>query len=99
MLRDGLSKNFVEVEVDFRETPDLSKEPFNLAASGLCGRSRICDVGGPNNTFPVLLSDKVLLFLQKTFTTDTSFEGHNYSTLCAPWVCDSRWMHDTWCTE
>ena len=34
VLEDGLSKNFVNAEVRVVECPDLTLEPFNLAAKG-----------------------------------------------------------------
>ena len=33
-LQDGLSKNFVNAEVNAVDCPDLSNAPFNLAAKG-----------------------------------------------------------------
>ena len=34
VLEDGLSKNFVNAEVRVVECPDLTLEPFNVAAKG-----------------------------------------------------------------
>ena len=34
VLEDGLSKNFVNAEVRVVECPDLTLEPFDLAAKG-----------------------------------------------------------------
>jgi hypothetical protein len=34
VLHSGLSENFEEVSVKVVQSPDLTQEPFNLAASG-----------------------------------------------------------------
>lgn len=42
-----LLKNYKHVTVEFvSKTPDLTQKPWNLASPGICGNSRLCDVGG-----------------------------------------------------
>uniref|UniRef100_A0A1B0DGT9 Uncharacterized protein n=1 Tax=Phlebotomus papatasi TaxID=29031 RepID=A0A1B0DGT9_PHLPP len=59
VLTLGLKKNFEEVSVDFVECPDLSKEPFNLASSGLCGNPTIIEYGGAPFLLPLVQRDKL----------------------------------------
>lgn len=53
VLKDGLSKNFSNVEVNVVDCPDLREKPWKLASSGICGRTRIADVGGPPYLIPL----------------------------------------------
>ncbi|KAK7506077.1 hypothetical protein BaRGS_00002799 [Batillaria attramentaria] len=59
VLQAGLEKNFSAVQVSVVDCPDLTQQPFNLSAKGICGRPRLADVGGPPNMFPFPRSDKV----------------------------------------
>lgn len=34
VLEDGLKKNFADVSIEYVNCPDLTQEPFNLAAPG-----------------------------------------------------------------
>ena len=59
VLSNKLYDYFEEVKVSIVDCPDLSKEPFNLASKGLCGKTAIADIGGvpflvpsPNLTKP-----------------------------------------------
>lgn len=54
----GLQRNFNDVSVTVEECPDLRKPPFNLAAAGLSGCTRIADVGGQPNLSPTPKLDK-----------------------------------------
>eukprot|EP01116_Phalansterium_solitarium_P006580 TRINITY_DN18909_c0_g1_i1.p1 TRINITY_DN18909_c0_g1~~TRINITY_DN18909_c0_g1_i1.p1 ORF type:complete len:310 (-),score=-30.09 TRINITY_DN18909_c0_g1_i1:166-1095(-) len=49
VLRTALTKNFKQVCVEVVESPDLSKQPWGLAARGLNGNCQIADVGGVDN--------------------------------------------------
>ena len=46
VLDFGLKQNYKDVSCSVVDCPDLSKEPFGLAAAGICGKSRLADVGG-----------------------------------------------------
>lgn len=46
ILNEGLTKTFKHASATVVECPDLTKEPFNLAAEGLCGDEKAADVGG-----------------------------------------------------
>ena len=47
VLSKTLAKNYKNVQVEFVDTtPDLSKEPWNLASEGIAGSARLADVGG-----------------------------------------------------
>lgn len=59
VLQEGLKTNFEEVEVTITECPDLEREPYMLAARGLCGSPRIADVGGVPNLIPLAKKDKI----------------------------------------
>nr|XP_002131943.1 ester hydrolase C11orf54 homolog [Ciona intestinalis] len=49
----GLKKNYKEWSCSVVDCPDLSKAPFGLASNGICGRTRLVDVGGVPNLVPV----------------------------------------------
>ncbi|XP_020628436.1 ester hydrolase C11orf54 homolog [Orbicella faveolata] len=53
VLKAGLAKNFSNVEVEVVDCPDLREKPWKLAAPGICGRTRIADVGGPPYLIPL----------------------------------------------
>ncbi|XP_011503427.1 PREDICTED: uncharacterized protein LOC105366625 [Ceratosolen solmsi marchali] len=55
----ALKANFEEVEVEVIDCPDLTEEPFTLAAPGLGGRLTIVDVGGPPYLLPLAQKDKI----------------------------------------
>ncbi|KAK3736255.1 hypothetical protein QZH41_008082 [Actinostola sp. cb2023] len=59
ILKDGLSKNFAEVEANVVDCPDLKNSPWNLVASGICGKTKIADIGGPPYLLPLPQLDKV----------------------------------------
>ncbi|XP_072040997.1 ester hydrolase C11orf54-like [Amphiura filiformis] len=52
VLQDGLGENFESVSVNVVDCPDLTQEPFTLAASGICGKSCLADAGGPPYLIP-----------------------------------------------
>ncbi|OXU19862.1 hypothetical protein TSAR_003978 [Trichomalopsis sarcophagae] len=55
----ALKENFEEAEVQVVDCPDLTEEPFTLAAPGLGGRLNIVEVGGPSFLLPSVQKDKV----------------------------------------
>ncbi|XP_031549527.1 ester hydrolase C11orf54 homolog [Actinia tenebrosa] len=59
VLRDGLSKNFADVDVSVVDCPNLQESPWNLAASGICGKPKIADIGGPPYLLPLPQLNKV----------------------------------------
>ncbi|XP_044015377.1 ester hydrolase C11orf54 homolog isoform X2 [Aphidius gifuensis] len=59
VVTPALSENFSEVTVDIVDCPDLTKEPFNLAASGLDGSKKIFEIGGPSFLLPLVQRNKI----------------------------------------
>ncbi|KAI2810664.1 hypothetical protein BLOT_001827 [Blomia tropicalis] len=62
ILNNGLKKEFEFVDVNVVDCPDLTQSPFNLAASGLGGKTTIVDVGGPPYLIPLVQRDKIYSF-------------------------------------
>lgn len=58
VLQTGLQTNFAEVKVSVVECPDMTKEPFQFPAQGLCGNPRITDVGGVPYLVPLAKKEK-----------------------------------------
>lgn len=59
VLRDGLPSNFMEVQVEVTDCPDLTQQPFTLARSGLGGNPQLIEVGGPPYLIPLINREKV----------------------------------------
>ncbi|XP_077030097.1 ester hydrolase C11orf54 homolog isoform X1 [Agelaius phoeniceus] len=59
VLQKGLKENFADAQVSVVDCPDLTKEPFNFPAKGICGKPRIADVGGVPYLIPVVQKEKV----------------------------------------
>nr|XP_023688860.1 ester hydrolase C11orf54 homolog [Paramormyrops kingsleyae] len=59
VLQNGLKSNFADAQITVVECPDLSQDPFNFPAKGLCGSPRITDVGGVPYLIPLVQLDKV----------------------------------------
>ncbi|KAJ8679874.1 hypothetical protein QAD02_015661 [Eretmocerus hayati] len=55
----ALKQNFEEAEVEVVDCPNLTEEPFTLAAPGIGGRLNIVEVGGPPFLLPLVQRDKV----------------------------------------
>ncbi|XP_070163448.1 ester hydrolase C11orf54 homolog [Polyergus mexicanus] len=51
-LQDGLRQHFAEATVEWVDCPDLTQEPFNLAAPGLCGDAILLEIGSISQLFP-----------------------------------------------
>jgi len=61
-LKDGLSKNFGNVDVSVVDCPDLKNKPFSLAAQGLGGSPTIVEVGGVPYLLPLVNRSKIYDF-------------------------------------
>ncbi|KAM5180180.1 ester hydrolase C11orf54 homolog isoform 1-T3 [Mantella aurantiaca] len=59
VLESGLKKNYANVQVRIVDCPDLTQEPFGFPVKGLCGKSRIADVGGVPYLVPTARLDKI----------------------------------------
>ncbi|XP_008937276.1 PREDICTED: ester hydrolase C11orf54 homolog [Merops nubicus] len=59
VLQKGLKENFADAQVSVVDCPDLTQEPFNFPAKGICGKPRIADVGGVPYLIPVVQKEKV----------------------------------------
>ncbi|GAB1598454.1 ester hydrolase C11orf54 homolog [Argonauta hians] len=62
VLGEGLKKYFQDVSVNIVDCPNLTQEPFHLAAEGICGNPCLADVGGPPYLLPTVCRDKVYNF-------------------------------------
>ncbi|XP_068187784.1 ester hydrolase C11orf54 homolog [Antennarius striatus] len=58
VLQAGLKNNFAEVQVSVVDCPDLTQEPFQFPARGLCGSPRITDIGSVQNLVSMADRDK-----------------------------------------
>lgn len=59
VITKGLTKNFSEVHVEVVDCPDLTQEPFTMAAPGLGGNGTVLEIGGPSFLLPLVQRDKV----------------------------------------
>jgi hypothetical protein len=94
--------NFEDVEVSVVECPDLTQEPFNLASKGLCGNSRVLDIGGVPYLVP--LAQKNKLYDMKDYPKLTGMSSKDDCLIigagAAPWtylernaeVCFARYI-------
>ncbi|CAL1686616.1 unnamed protein product [Lasius platythorax] len=53
VLEDRLKQNFLHVNVRSVDCPDLTQEPFNLAAPGLCGQAAFIEIGDKTFLEPI----------------------------------------------
>lgn len=60
VLQKGLKDNFADVQVSVVDCPDLRKEPFNFPVKGICGQTRIAEVGGVPYLLPLVNKKKSL---------------------------------------
>ncbi|KAB1282634.1 Ester hydrolase C11orf54-like protein [Camelus dromedarius] len=58
VLQKGLKENFADVQVSIADCPDLTKEPFTFPVKGICGKTRITDVGGVPYLLPLVKKKK-----------------------------------------
>ena len=70
------------------ECPDLTQEPFNLASKGLCGNSRVLDIGGVPYLVP--LAQKNKLYDMKDYPKLTGMSSKDDCLIigagAAPWT-------------
>ena len=70
------------------ECPDLTQAPFDLAAKGLCGRTRVLDIGGVPYLVPLVQREK--LYDMKTYPKLTGFSSKEDCLIigagAAPWT-------------
>lgn len=59
VLQKGLKDNFAHVQVSVVDCPDLTKEPFTFPVKGICGQTRIAEVGGVPYLLPLVNKKKV----------------------------------------
>ncbi|XP_029036643.1 ester hydrolase C11orf54 homolog [Osmia bicornis bicornis] len=59
VLNQGLAKNFAEFQVEIVDCPNLTQEPFTLAAPGLGGNPTLLEIGGPPFLLPTVQRNKV----------------------------------------
>ncbi|XP_043792237.1 ester hydrolase C11orf54 homolog [Apis laboriosa] len=59
VLKEGLIKNYANVEVEIVDCPDLTQEPFALSAPGLSGNSTLLEIGGPSFLLPTVQKNKL----------------------------------------
>ncbi|GBP32064.1 Ester hydrolase C11orf54 [Eumeta japonica] len=59
VLSRGLPENFELASAEVAPCPDLTRPPYNLAASGLCGNAELVELGGPPYLMPLVRRDKV----------------------------------------
>merc|ERR1719516_780560 len=59
VLQSALSQNYKEAEVSVVECPDLTANPWGLAAPGLGGNPRVLDIGGVPYLMPMVKREKL----------------------------------------
>ncbi|KZC06360.1 PREDICTED: ester hydrolase C11orf54 homolog [Dufourea novaeangliae] len=59
VLKEGLARNFFDVQVEVVDCPDLTQEPFTLAAPGLGGNPTVLEIGGPSFLLPLVHRNKL----------------------------------------
>ncbi|KAM5246523.1 ester hydrolase C11orf54 homolog isoform 3-T3 [Ctenodactylus gundi] len=59
VMEKGLKANFADVQVSVVDCPDLTKEPFTFPVKGICGKTRIAEVGGVPYLMPLVNKKKV----------------------------------------
>lgn len=64
VLQKGLKDNFAHVQVSVVDCPDLTKEPFTFPVKGICGQTRIAEVGGVPYLLPLVNKKKFMPIVQ-----------------------------------
>ncbi|KAM9059341.1 ester hydrolase C11orf54-like [Megaptera novaeangliae] len=59
VLQKGLTDTFADVQVSVVDCPNLTKEPFTFPVKGICGKTRIAEVGGVPYLLPLTNKKKV----------------------------------------
>ena len=58
-LQQGLQENFAQASVEVVDCPDLTQSPWSLASKGLCGSTRLLDIGGVPFLMPLVQRQKL----------------------------------------
>ena len=58
-LEEGLLANFSTASVEVVDCPDLTQSPWSLASQGLCGSTRLLDIGGVPFLMPLVMREKL----------------------------------------
>lgn len=85
VLQTGLRENYKEAEVSVVPCPDLTTEPWGLAAKGLSGSSRILDIGGVPYLVPSVTREKLYQMKDYPRLTGGSGSGLVIGAGAAPW--------------
>lgn len=64
VVADGLQTNYKESSCTVVDCPNLAEEPYGLASRGICGQSRLADVGGVPYLIPLSQYQKQVYDLQ-----------------------------------
>ncbi|XP_057385712.1 ester hydrolase C11orf54-like [Balaenoptera acutorostrata] len=59
LLQKGLTDTFADVQVSVVDCPNLTEEPFTFPVKGICGKTRIAEVGGVPYLLPLINKKKV----------------------------------------
>ena len=59
VLQKGLTDTFADVQVSVVDCPNLTEEPFTFPVKGICGKTRIAEVGGVPYLLPLINKKKV----------------------------------------
>ena len=74
--------------VEVVQCPDLTQKPFNLAAPGLCGHSKVLDIGGVPYLVPLVQRDR--LYDMKMYPKLTGYSAKDDCLIigagAAPWT-------------
>lgn len=75
VIKKTLKTNFAEVCVEVVDCPDLTQEPFTLAASGLSGSQKLVEIGGNPYLVPTVKREKIyeLKDIVKLVKSDPAF--------------------------
>ena len=91
-LEAGLKKNFKTASVSVVQCPDLTQSPWTLASPGLCGNTRILDIGGVPYLMPRVMKEK--LYDMRDYPSLTSETGEDTGLVigagAGPWPFINR---------
>lgn len=76
VLEKNMVGDFTSIKCEVVDCPDMRKAPFHLAAPGICGSPRLCDVGGPPYLVPQVQRDK--LYNLKDIAEEVGLPGANF---------------------
>ncbi|XP_044142669.1 ester hydrolase C11orf54 homolog isoform X2 [Bufo gargarizans] len=81
VLEHGLKKNYAEVHVEVVDCPDLTQYPFGFPVKGLCGKTRIADVGGVPYLVPIAQPDKMIFSIKAESPTSPAVNGNYLASI------------------